>query len=636
MLSVIVPVHNVSSYIDDCLASLAGQTFADIEVVVVDDGSTDDSAARAAAFTALDARFRLVSQANRGLGAARNAGVAAARGDYLAFVDADDIVPAHAFEVLVGALDATGSDFASGNVCLLTEGRLSPSPLHRGTHRVPHLAADPRAHRYLVYDRLACNKVFRRTFWGETTFPEGVHYEDIPVTVPAYGRATAVDVVDLPVYYWRQRPPGDRSISQRLAEPKNLEDRFAAVTSARASLAAIDADFAAWYAETALQSDLRLVLEILPEAGEAYRRRFLGLTSAFLAGVDPAVLTRLPRRLSAAWRRAAEGDLPAVDATVRSTRAGDPPSTGMTAWRDPAPPEPVLASLEWVGETLRLHLAGAPLPVGVVWLREGRPTPGAGTPATARAVLLAARTRAGRLTAALRTARLRTRRGWPRGRRRHGDWRPGEWTFNASPARAAVRALLRVADPDVALPARWVGGRALLVPEVRAGVLRLRVEVPTLYAAAVGQVGQQLVVEGAGHPGEGAVLALERTPGVRFAAYPIEAPDRAVLGDGRGGPPTIEPGPARPHVDLVDAGGAYPTTVERSGWTARVPLADLVAGAGRRALLDGEVPARWRVVVATAGGEVMPLPAGPDLVPGANAAAGAGGVLTLSARPATA
>ncbi|HEV7711166.1 MAG TPA: glycosyltransferase, partial [Asanoa sp.] len=227
MLTVVVPVHNVARYLDICLESLARQTYRDLDVVLVDDGSTDGSGALAAAWPVRDPRFRLVRQANAGLGAARNAGAALATGDYLAFVDADDVLPAYAFEVLVGALEQTGSDFATGDVRLLTDGSLAPSALHAGTHRETRLAADPHEHRYLVYDRLACNKVWRRSFWGDTRFPEGVHYEDIPVTVPLYGRARAVDVIGLPVYYWRQRPPGDPSISQRLAERRNLDDRFA-------------------------------------------------------------------------------------------------------------------------------------------------------------------------------------------------------------------------------------------------------------------------------------------------------------------------------------------------------------------------------------------------------------------------
>src|SRR6266545_4664966 len=119
-ISVVVPMYNVAPYLQTCLESLAQQTMADLEVVMVDDGSTDESPAIAERFAARDPRFRLVRQANAGLGAARNTGVVHAVGEFIAFVDSDDVVPRHASELLVGALDRTGSDMAAGNLRRLT------------------------------------------------------------------------------------------------------------------------------------------------------------------------------------------------------------------------------------------------------------------------------------------------------------------------------------------------------------------------------------------------------------------------------------------------------------------------------------------------------------------------------------
>ncbi|MGH3045489.1 MAG: glycosyltransferase family 2 protein, partial [Gaiellaceae bacterium] len=119
-ISVVVPIYNVAAYLEPCLDSLAGQTLADVEIVMVEDGSTDESPEIAERFAARDGRFRLVRQANAGLGAARNTGIDHATGEFLAFVDSDDVVPRQAYEVLLGALDRTGSDFATGNVRRLT------------------------------------------------------------------------------------------------------------------------------------------------------------------------------------------------------------------------------------------------------------------------------------------------------------------------------------------------------------------------------------------------------------------------------------------------------------------------------------------------------------------------------------
>src|SRR6476469_3425300 len=109
-LSVVVPIYNVEEYLGPCLDSIAAQTFRDLEVIMVDDGSTDRSAAIAAAYAERDGRFKLVSRPNGGLSAARNTGIGHAAGEFLAFVDSDDLLPDNAYQLLVGTLDETGSD----------------------------------------------------------------------------------------------------------------------------------------------------------------------------------------------------------------------------------------------------------------------------------------------------------------------------------------------------------------------------------------------------------------------------------------------------------------------------------------------------------------------------------------------
>ncbi|MEA2125728.1 MAG: CDP-glycerol glycerophosphotransferase, partial [Solirubrobacteraceae bacterium] len=115
-ISVVVPIYNVEPYLEECLASIAGQTFRDLEVVMVDDGSKDSSPEIAERFVAQDDRFQLIQQPNGGLGKARNTGIEAATGEFLAFVDSDDYLAENAYELLLEALEESGSDFATGNV----------------------------------------------------------------------------------------------------------------------------------------------------------------------------------------------------------------------------------------------------------------------------------------------------------------------------------------------------------------------------------------------------------------------------------------------------------------------------------------------------------------------------------------
>jgi CDP-glycerol glycerophosphotransferase len=212
-VSVVVPIYNVATYLETCLDSLAQQTMADLEIIMVDDGSTDESPVIAERFVARDERFRLVRQTNAGLGAARNRGIDQSTGEFLAFVDSDDVLPRRAYEALLGALDRTSSDFATGNIRRLTS---------LGTTRATFLAnafARERLETHitrlpsLTADRLACNKLFRRSFWDSHgfRFPEGVRNEDIPVIMPAHYLAGSVDVVAETVYLWRRREAGDLS-----------------------------------------------------------------------------------------------------------------------------------------------------------------------------------------------------------------------------------------------------------------------------------------------------------------------------------------------------------------------------------------------------------------------------------------
>ncbi len=117
-LSVIVPVYNVEDYLAECLGSILGQDLDGFEVVCVDDGSTDSSGALLRSIAAEDGRVRVVSKPNGGLSSARNAGIEAARGDYLMFVDSDDALVPGACRRVMGAFDATGADMVTfGALC---------------------------------------------------------------------------------------------------------------------------------------------------------------------------------------------------------------------------------------------------------------------------------------------------------------------------------------------------------------------------------------------------------------------------------------------------------------------------------------------------------------------------------------
>ena len=117
-LTIIVPVYNVESYVAETLDSLQRQTLKHWEAIIVNDGSTDGSAAIVDRYAKIDRRIQVVHQVNAGLGAARNVGIQHARGKFLTFLDSDDIIPDDAYAAMVESLNKSKSDFAVGAGCL--------------------------------------------------------------------------------------------------------------------------------------------------------------------------------------------------------------------------------------------------------------------------------------------------------------------------------------------------------------------------------------------------------------------------------------------------------------------------------------------------------------------------------------
>lgn len=110
LVSIVVPVYNVSSYIDWCLESVHNQTYSDIEVICVNDGSTDDSLDKLEKWARVDHRIRIVNKPNGGLSSARNAGIDVAKGDYVCFLDSDDRFHLDACEIIAKTMDQTHAD----------------------------------------------------------------------------------------------------------------------------------------------------------------------------------------------------------------------------------------------------------------------------------------------------------------------------------------------------------------------------------------------------------------------------------------------------------------------------------------------------------------------------------------------
>lgn len=203
-LSVIVPVYNVDKYLDECLAGLLqGNVPVSFEVIAVNDGSTDGSKDILSKWEGLSAKLRVIDQPNGGLSMARNTGLDASRGRYIAFVDSDDVFPIRSMIRLIASLETGSDDYASGTYQRVAE---DGSPIGDiafvSTMMVPW------------------GRVYRRDVWSDIRFPIGCWYEDLISPYLIEPRYNGLDV-DTDPYLYRKRPGS--IVSATSTDPRGID-----------------------------------------------------------------------------------------------------------------------------------------------------------------------------------------------------------------------------------------------------------------------------------------------------------------------------------------------------------------------------------------------------------------------------
>ena len=310
LVSVIIPVYDAGRYVDSCLESVRRQTHRDLQVVCIDDGSNDRSAAVLQQHADVDARLQTIRQPNAGPGSARNVGLARAVGDFLMFVDADDVIPPHAVERHLDALRSSTSDFSTGRVVRVAGAYRWPSAMHdRGLSR-PAPATHVFRDAGLLFDTTSWNKLFRRDDWmsHRYAFPEGVMFEDVALMTEAHCRATSVSVLDDIVYWWRRRDDGTPSITMRRDDPDLLRDRISSMRSVRRLLAGVAPAAVRQTAEVKfLRHDLGSYFRELEETPTAFLRDFVSIVGAFVDGSPDSAIDQLPAHLRVGYQLVRRG-----------------------------------------------------------------------------------------------------------------------------------------------------------------------------------------------------------------------------------------------------------------------------------------------------------------------------------------
>ncbi|MGN6302109.1 MAG: glycosyltransferase, partial [Angustibacter sp.] len=315
LVSVVVPIHDVEDFLPECLASLAAQTLTDLEVVLVDDASSDRSGQIAAEFAEDRPGWQVLSVTAGSPGAARNAGIAVATGTYLSFVDSDDVVPADGIERLAAVLEQTGSDIACGMAMRYDGLKTWPSPLQRVAIRETRLRTHISRTPALLRDTTVWAKLYRRSFWDRIglAFPEGVLFEDMSVATVAQLEARSVDLIEQPVYWWRIRQSDAQSITQRRTEVRNLEDRMAALRVIDRHLRdRSDKALKRAHDQKVLKYDFPVHMNALPDAERTFQERFVELVGEYVRSADPRTLAKLKPALRLPYHLAARGKVDEV------------------------------------------------------------------------------------------------------------------------------------------------------------------------------------------------------------------------------------------------------------------------------------------------------------------------------------
>lgn len=210
LISIIVPVYGVEAYLGRCMESLLSQTYENIEIILVDDGSPDNCPALCDAYGLQDTRVQVIHQENAGLSGARNTGLCAARGKYVAFVDSDDYVATDYIKALYELIVESESDisqcrfaYVSGEA--LKSGKSRSYKVYRGESLMEQLYGPEEEATYFV---VAWNKLYRRELFQEIRYPKGRIHEDEATTYRLFDKAKKLAFTERVLYGYFTRNSG--------------------------------------------------------------------------------------------------------------------------------------------------------------------------------------------------------------------------------------------------------------------------------------------------------------------------------------------------------------------------------------------------------------------------------------------
>lgn len=223
LISVIVPVYNVRPYLKRCIDSIIAQTYSNLEILLVDDGSTDGSGELCDAYARQDARVQVIHKKNAGQAAARNDAIDIARGSYLGFVDSDDFIDCRMFEILYQDLTEHDAQISIVTFQEFTEEK--EATVSRNLMSIECQAGEKILQKLLLEEKIgdfSWNKLYRRELFKEIRYPVGRMMEDQGIMYKLVDQCTKVTYRPIRLYFYYQRP--DSTLHRRTL--KFYEDKW--------------------------------------------------------------------------------------------------------------------------------------------------------------------------------------------------------------------------------------------------------------------------------------------------------------------------------------------------------------------------------------------------------------------------
>lgn len=236
-ISVVVPVYNIAKYLPKCIESIIKQTYNAIEILLINDGSTDESGKICDEYAQKDDRIKVIHQNNQGISATRNVGIKASTCDYIVFIDSDDYINEDYIETLYNCIKKTNSDVASVNYNVVnSDGTISfdgSKEVNLKENEIVTLEGTDIIKEYLsqkIIKNFVWNKIYKKDIICE--FKVGITYEDIAFTLEVLSKAKKVTFINKSCYNYVRR---DNSLTATISEKnlydfgKAIEDRYKVV-----------------------------------------------------------------------------------------------------------------------------------------------------------------------------------------------------------------------------------------------------------------------------------------------------------------------------------------------------------------------------------------------------------------------